>query len=58
MEDRIVENIEVIDVVIMIEIEIGQEKGHIQEIIVVIEIGVPVTVGQDQDLELVQTETE
>ena len=58
MEDRIVENIKVIDVVIMREVEIDQEKGHIQEIIVVIEIGVPVTVDEDQDLELVQTETE
>ena len=57
MEDRIVENIKVIYIVIMIEVEIDQE-GHIQEIIPVIEIGVPVTVDQDQDLKLVQTETE
>ena len=32
MEDRKVENIEVIDIVIMTEVEIGQEKGHIQKL--------------------------
>ena len=33
--------------------EIGQEKGHFQGGIVAIWIEVPVTVDQDQDLELV-----
>ena len=44
MEDKIIE-----------EAEIGQEKGHSQEIIVTIGIEVPVTVDQDLDLELVLT---
>ena len=57
MEDRIIENIEMIDVMTRIEVGIGQEKGHLQDIIVVIEIRVPVTVDQDQDVELVQIET-
>ena len=35
------------------EVEIGQEKEHFQEAIVKIEIEVPVTVDQGQDLELV-----
>ena len=47
------------DIEIMIIIEVGtdQEKGHSQEIIVMVGIEVQVTVGQDQDLELVQIET-
>ena len=58
MEDRIIEeNIEIIGAMNMIEAEIGQEKGHFQEIMVTTEIEVPVTVDQDQDLELVPTET-
>ena len=57
MEHKIVEeNIEVIGVMIIIEAGIGQEKGHLQEIMVVIGIEVQVTVGQGQDLELVQIE--
>ena len=58
MEDKIVEeNIEIIGVMIIIEAEIGWEKGHLQEIMVVIGIEVPVTVDQGHDLELVQIET-
>ena len=48
------EDIEMIDMIITIEAGIDQEKGHLQEIIVVAEIEVQVTVDQDQDLELVQ----
>ena len=40
------------------EVEIGQEKGHFQEAIVTIEIEVPVTVDQGQDLKLVLIGTE
>ena len=55
MVDKITEeDIEMIDIMIAIEAGIDQEKGHSQEIIVVAEIEVQVTVYQD--LELVQTE--
>ena len=55
MADKIIEEvIEMIDIMITIEAGIDQEKGHLQEIIVVAEIEVQVTVDQDQDLELVQ----
>ena len=55
MADKIIEEvIEMIDIMITIEVGIAQEKGHLQEIIVVAEIEVQVTVDQDQDLELVQ----
>ena len=50
------EVIEMIDIMITIEAGIDQEKGHLQEIIVVAEIELQVTVDQDQDLELVQIE--
>ena len=40
------------------EVEIGQEKGHYQEAIVIIEIGVPATVDQGKDLKLVLIGTE
>ena len=43
-----------IDIMITIEAGIDQEKGHLQEIIVVADIEVQVTVDKDQDLELVQ----
>ena len=57
MVDKIIEEaIEMIDIMITIEGEIDQEKGHSQEIIVVAKIEVQVTVDQDQDLELVQIE--
>ena len=57
MEDKIVEeNIEMIGVMIIIEVGIGQEKGHLQEIMVILGIEVPVTEDQGQDLELVQIE--
>ena len=58
MQDKIIkENIEMIDIMIIIEAETGQEKGHLQEIIVVAEIEVQVTVGLGQAPELVQMET-
>ena len=57
MVDKILEEvIELIDIMITIEAGKDQEKGHLQEIIVVAEIDVQVTVDQDQDLELVQIE--
>ena len=57
MEDKIIEeDIEMIDIMIIIEAGIDQEKGHSQEIIIVVEIEVQVTVDQGQDPELVQIE--
>ena len=59
MEDKIIEkNTEIIGAMNITEVEIGQEKGHFQEAIVTIEIEVPVTVDQGQDLELVLIGTE
>ena len=59
MEDKIVEeNIEKIFAMIIIEPGIGQEKGHLQEVMVIIGIEVPVTIDQGQYLELVQIEIE
>ena len=56
MEDRITEeNTEIIGTMNIIQAEIGQEKEHSQGIMVTIGIEVPVTVDQDQDLELVLT---
>ena len=46
-----------IDIMIIIEAGIDQEKGHSQQIIVVSEMEVQVTADQDQDLDPVQTET-
>ena len=45
-----------IDMMIIIEAGIDQEKGHSQEIIVVARIEVQVTVDLGQVLELVKTE--
>ena len=57
MVDKIIEeDIEMIDIMIIIEAGIDQEKGHSQESIVVAEIEVQVTVDQGQDLELAQIE--
>ena len=57
MEDKMVEeDIEMIGIMIIIEVGIDQEKGHLQEIMVVVEIEVQVTADQGQDLELVQIE--
>ena len=57
MEDKVVEeDIEMTDIMITIEAEIGQEKGHLQEIITT-EIGVQVAVGLGQVPELTQIET-
>ena len=56
IEDKIIEeSIEIIGTMNTTETEIGQEKGHSQEIMVTIGIEVPVTVDQDQDLKLVLT---
>ena len=58
MEDKAAEeSIEVIirEVMAMIEVEIGLEKGHFPYTMTAIELGVQATVGQGQDLELVQT---
>ena len=57
IEDKIVEeDIEMIDIMIIIEAETGQEKGYLQEIIIVAEIEVQVTVDPGQVPELIQTE--
>ena len=57
MEDKIVEeDIEMIDIMITIEAETGQAKGYLQEIIIVAEIEVQVTVDPGQVPELIQTE--
>ena len=57
MEDKIVEeDIELIDIMITIEAETGQEKGYLQEIIIVAEIEVQVTVDPSQAPKLIQTE--
>ena len=45
-----------IDIMIIIEVETGQEKGHLQETIVVVEIEVQVTVDPGEAPELAQTE--
>ena len=59
MEDKIIKkNTEIIGTMNITEVEIGQEKGYFQEAIVTIEIEVPVTVDQVQDLELVLIGTE
>ena len=47
------EETEIIGAMNIMEVEIGQEKGHFQEAIVTIEIEVPVTVEQGPDLELI-----
>ena len=57
MQDKIIEeDIQMIDIIIIIEAGTGQEKGHLQEIIVVAEIEVQVTVDPGQATELIQTE--
>ena len=57
MEDKIVEeDIEMIDIMVTIEAETGQEKGYLQEIIIVAEIEVQVTADPGQAPELIQTE--
>ena len=58
MVDRIIEEtIEMKDIMTTIETEIGQEKEHLQEITVVTETKVQVTVDRDQGLELIQIGT-
>ena len=57
MEDKIIEeDREMIDITIIIGAGIDQEKGHLQEIIIAVEIEVQVTVDLGQDPELVQIE--
>ena len=57
MEDKIIEkHIEMIEITIIIEAGIGQEREHFQEIMVTVELGVQGTVDQGQDLELAQIE--
>ena len=56
MEDKIVE--EDTGIMIIIEAETGQEKGHLQETIVVTKIEIQVTVDLGQDPELIQIEIE
>ena len=56
-EEKIVEeNMQIIDAMIIIEARIGQGRGHSQGITTAIGIEVPVTVDQDQGLELVLIE--
>ena len=53
MEDKIVEeNTGIIGAMIIIKVGKDQEKGHSQEIMVIIGIEVQVIVDQDQGLEL------
>ena len=55
MVEKIIEGvIEMRDRMIEIEAGVDQEKGHLQEIIVVADKEAQVTVDQDQDLEPVQ----
>ena len=57
MEDKIIgEDIEMIDITIIIDAGIDQEKGHSQEILIVVEIEAQVTVDLGEDPELVQIE--
>ena len=59
MEDKIIEkNTEIIGTMNITEVEIGQEKGHFQGVIVTIDKEVPVAVDQGHDLELVLIGTE
>ena len=56
-EDKIIEeNIEITGAMSITEVGIGQWKGHSHGIMVTIEIGIPVTADQGQDLELALTE--
>ena len=52
------ENIGITGVMAMTEVGTDQEKGHSQEIMVIIGIEVQAIVDQDQDLELVLIEKE
>ena len=59
IEDKVVEgNIEMIGVMIITEVGIGQEKDYSQEIKVVAGIEAQALVGQDQDLEPVPVGTD
>ena len=48
----------IIEMMAITEVEIGLEKDHSQEIMAITELGVQVTVGQDQDPEPVPIGTE
>ena len=57
IEDKITEeDIEMINIMIIIEVGTDQEKGQSQEIIIMVEIEVQVTVDLGQDPGLVQIE--
>ena len=57
MEDKIAkENMGIIGTLTITGVEIDQEKGHSQEILVTIGIEIPVRVGQSLDLESVLIE--
>ena len=59
IEDKIAEeNIGITGVMTTIEVGTDQEKGHSQEIMVIIGIEVQAVVDQGQDLELILIETE
>ena len=59
MEDKIAEeNIGITGIMTTIEEGTDQEKGHSQEIMVIIGIEVQAIVDPDQDLELILIETE
>ena len=60
LRDRIVEeNIETItEMTVMIEAKTGLWKGHFQEAVTTIEIGVQAIVGPGEDQEQIQIETE
>ena len=53
MEDKAAE--EIIEVVVMMKVGIGLEKGNFPETMTAIELEVQAIVGQGQDLEQVQT---
>ena len=58
MEDIIIEdNTGITGIMITIEVGIDQERGHSQELMVIIGVEVQAIVDQDQDLELVLIET-
>ena len=59
IEDKIAEEkIGITGIVDIIEVGTDQEKGHSQEIMVIMGIEVQAIVDQDQDLELILIETE
>ena len=56
MEDKVTERsieMTVIGMMVTIEVEIDQERGHSQEVIITTEFETQATVGLGQDIELV-----